>query len=76
MSLISREQACKNAEEEIPDFDFERVHKENRAQWNELLGRIQVDATGVPMDIAGFTVDTVQLFYSSVSSSLLVGMFR
>jgi Glycosyl hydrolase family 92 len=46
VSFISPEQACNNAEEEIPDFDFERVHQENRAQWNELLGRIQVDTGG------------------------------
>ncbi|KAI5894878.1 uncharacterized protein SCHCODRAFT_02495315 [Schizophyllum commune H4-8] len=59
VSLISSEQACQNAEEEIPDFDFERVYEEGRAEWNELLGRIQVDTTGVPEE-------TVQLFYSSL----------
>ena len=60
VSLISSSQACTNAEEEIPDFDFDSVHAANRAQWNELLGRVQVDTTGVPLE-------TVQLFYSSVS---------
>ncbi|KAF9448478.1 glycoside hydrolase family 92 protein [Macrolepiota fuliginosa MF-IS2] len=59
VSLISSEQACANAEEEIPDFDFERVHTEARAQWNDLLGRAQIDTTGVPKE-------TVQLFYSSL----------
>jgi len=62
VSLISTEQACQNAEEEIPDFDFERVHQDNRATWNDLLGRVQVDMTGVPLE-------TAQLFYSSVSLS-------
>ncbi|KAF9461880.1 glycoside hydrolase family 92 protein [Collybia nuda] len=59
VSLISSAQACANAEEEIPDFDFERVRTENRRQWNELLGRVQVDVTGVEKE-------TVQLFYSSL----------
>lgn len=63
VSLISSEQACANAEEEIPDFDFERVHRESRAQWNDVLGRVQVDMTGV-------SKETVQLFYSSVRAKL------
>ncbi|KAF9259619.1 glycoside hydrolase family 92 protein [Marasmius fiardii PR-910] len=64
VSFISSEQACRNAEEDIPDFDFDRVHRDNRAQWNDLLGRIQVDTTGVSEDI-------VQLFYSSVYRSYI-----
>ncbi|KAF5364126.1 hypothetical protein D9756_000963 [Leucocoprinus leucothites] len=59
VSLISSDQACANAEEEIPDFDFDKVHSDARAQWNDLLGRVQVDTTGVSMD-------TVKLFYSSL----------
>ncbi|KAG7094587.1 hypothetical protein E1B28_005412 [Marasmius oreades] len=62
VSFISSEQACTNAEEDIPDFNFDRVHQANRAEWNELLGRIQVDTTGV-------SEDTVKLFYSSVYRS-------
>lgn len=58
VSFISSEQACANAEEEIPDFDFERVRSASRAQWNELLGRVQVDTTNVDPEI-------VDLFYSS-----------
>lgn len=64
VSFISSAQACANAEEEVPDFDFEGVHAANRAQWNDLLGRIQVDSVGVDSD-------TVTLFYSSVGHSLL-----
>lgn len=59
VSLISRTQACSNANSEIPDFNFEGVRSANKAQWNELLSRVQVDTTGVP-------TQTVQLFYSSV----------
>ena len=68
VSFISRAQACSNANSEIPDFNFESVHSANRAQWNELLGRIQVDTTGVP-------IETVQLFYSSVGVCLSSKMF-
>ncbi|KAF6741810.1 glycosyl hydrolase family 92-domain-containing protein [Ephemerocybe angulata] len=56
VSLISAEQACKTAEEEIPDFDFERVRNEAEGKWDELLGRVQVDVTG----------RDVELFYSSL----------
>ncbi|KAF5372699.1 hypothetical protein D9615_009852 [Tricholomella constricta] len=59
VSFISSRQACANAEEEIPDFGFERVQREARAQWNDVLGRIQVDTRGV-------SKETVQLFYSSL----------
>lgn len=58
VSFISSEQACANAEEEIPNFDFERVRSASGAQWNELLGRVQVDTTNVDPEI-------VDLFYSS-----------
>jgi len=59
VSFISSEQACENAEEEIPDFDFDSVSAANRAAWNELLGRIQVDTTNV-------TTEMIQLFYSAL----------
>lgn len=65
VSFISSAQACANAEEEIPEFDFDKVHDDARAQWNDLLGRVQVDTTGV-------SKETVQLFYSSVRSETLV----
>ncbi|KAK2466575.1 hypothetical protein APHAL10511_001437 [Amanita phalloides] len=59
MSFMTSEQACANAEAEIPDFGFDRVHKASRAQWNDVLGRVQVGTTGVSRE-------TVQLFYSSL----------
>jgi putative alpha-1,2-mannosidase len=59
VSFISSTQACENAKAEIPAFDFEGTHRASRLQWNELLGRIQVNMDGVPLD-------TVKLFYSSV----------
>ncbi|OSC99282.1 glycoside hydrolase family 92 protein [Trametes coccinea BRFM310] len=59
VSFISPEQACANAEEEIPDFDFDVVRSTSRAQWSELLGRVQVDPSDVDPEI-------VDLFYSSM----------
>lgn len=59
ISFVSTEQACANAEEEIPTFDFDGVQAAARAEWNELLSRIQVDPTGVDND-------TVSLLYSSL----------
>ncbi|KAG9227041.1 hypothetical protein CCMSSC00406_0010003 [Pleurotus cornucopiae] len=62
VSLISADQACANAEEEVPDFDFEGVHRAARQAWNDLLGRVQVDPTGVD-------TETVSLLYSSLYRS-------
>jgi len=60
VSLISAEQACENAEEEIADFNFEGVHRRAKDEWNELLGRFHVQVEDK---------DTAVLFYSSVNSS-------
>lgn len=59
MSFISTEQACSNAEEEIPAFNFEDVSQSSISQFETLLNRIRVDPTHV-------TNDTLVLFYSSV----------
>jgi putative alpha-1,2-mannosidase len=60
VSLISAEQACENAEREIPDFDIINVANAARAQWNEVLGTVEVE-------IAQGQDDLRVLFYSSVS---------
>jgi putative alpha-1,2-mannosidase len=59
MSFISPDQACSNAAEEIPTFDFDSVSRYSISQFESLLNRIRVDTTDVPED-------TVSLFYSSV----------
>jgi putative alpha-1,2-mannosidase len=61
MSFVSSQQACANAEEEIPDYDMERVESSSVAQFEDILNRIRVDTTSVDND-------TVLLFYSSVCS--------
>ncbi|KAK0744825.1 glycosyl hydrolase family 92-domain-containing protein [Apiosordaria backusii] len=46
-SFISVEQACKHAETEIPDFDFERVSEAATEIWREKLSPIKVSPVGV-----------------------------
>ncbi|THU97168.1 glycoside hydrolase family 92 protein [Dendrothele bispora CBS 962.96] len=59
LSLISTEQACGNAEEEIPDWDFDRVVRDSQEQWFDILSRVQVDTEGVDDNIT-------TLLYSSL----------
>jgi putative alpha-1,2-mannosidase len=63
VSFISPSQACSNAEEEIPTYDFEAVSQSSISQFETILNRIRVDPTNV-------SNDTLTLFYSSVSASL------
>ncbi|RMY66537.1 hypothetical protein D0863_08369 [Hortaea werneckii] len=42
VSFISVDQACKNAESEIPDFDFEGVHTAAQDAWTKTLGAVEV----------------------------------
>jgi hypothetical protein len=65
VSFISTSQACKNAESEIPDFDFEKVWADSRDAWAALLERVVVDDEGVEPE-------TVDLLYSSVGSPVLL----
>ncbi|KAH7915153.1 glycoside hydrolase family 92 protein [Hygrophoropsis aurantiaca] len=65
VSFISSEQACYNAESEIPDFDFDGTWEKSRTAWNELLGRVQIDTRGVDDD-------TVKLLYSSLYRTHIV----
>ncbi|KAJ7097269.1 alpha-1,2-mannosidase, putative subfamily, partial [Mycena belliarum] len=60
ISWTSTAKACAYAEEEIPDIAaFDAVKAAARAKWNEVLGTVEVDATGV-------SADTQQLFWSSL----------
>lgn len=47
VSFISVAQACRSAESEIPDYDFEGVRDSAEEAWREKLDVIKVDATGV-----------------------------
>ena len=51
LSFMSTDQACQNAEREIPDFGFESTHEAARHKWAEKLSVVQVDATGVSEEL-------------------------
>ncbi|KAF8197706.1 glycosyl hydrolase family 92-domain-containing protein [Mycena galopus ATCC 62051] len=60
ISWTSTVKACAYAEQEIPDLSaFDTVQAAARAKWNEVLGTIEVDATGV-------SNATQELFWSSL----------
>lgn len=78
VSFISSDQACSNAESEIPDFDFEATQAAARSAWNEVLGNVNVELfNGTVAGSGNGTVDAVDagsdqedmkvLLYSSVS---------
>ncbi|KAJ4399999.1 hypothetical protein N0V85_005873 [Neurospora sp. IMI 360204] len=58
-SFISVEQACRHAESEIPDFDFDRISKAATEQWKAKMGGIRVSTKGVDKSL-------VTNFYSGI----------
>lgn len=61
-SFISLEQARENLRREIPGWDFDRVAKRTKQQWNDLLKRIEIE---------GGTPDEQTVFYTAMYHSLL-----
>ncbi|KAF2096351.1 alpha-1,2-mannosidase [Rhizodiscina lignyota] len=51
VSFISTDQACSNAEKEIPDFDFDGTLAAAEKVWKEKLDVISINAGGVSDDI-------------------------
>lgn len=47
LSFFSTDQACRNAEKEIPNFDFAGVRKDAEEAWRTKLGVVSVDSKGV-----------------------------
>ena len=66
VSFISSDQACANAESEIPDFDFDAVSAASRAEWNKLLGTVKVELAS-SHELQAEQEDMRVLLYSSVS---------
>jgi len=60
-SFISFEQAELNLERELADDDFETTRQHAKDQWNEKLGRIQIE---------GGSIDQQRTFYSSLYRTL------
>jgi len=62
ISYTSIEGARRNLKEEIPDWDFDRIRKNARAEWSKELSRIKIE---------GATDDQREIFYTAVYHSLL-----
>ena len=48
ISAVSAANALENLDAEIPDWDFEAVHRQTREKWEQELARIEIDA---PADV-------------------------
>jgi putative alpha-1,2-mannosidase len=64
LSFMSVDQACRNAELEIPDFDFGGTVKAAEKVWSEKLSVIELDTTGVSDELQ-------TVFWSGLYRSLL-----
>jgi predicted alpha-1,2-mannosidase len=60
ISFLSVEQAKKNLQEEIPDWNFESIKRRARDRWNEALGQVQVE---------GGTPEQKRVFYTALYRS-------
>ncbi|KAK8055047.1 hypothetical protein PG993_000274 [Apiospora rasikravindrae] len=65
VSLISTEQACANAEAEIPDFNFDAVTKVAKEAWKAKLSPITVSTGG------GVAKDLITNFYSGIYRTMV-----
>ena len=43
LSYVSIEQARRNLDAELPHWDFDRVRRESREEWNHWLGKIEIE---------------------------------
>lgn len=64
VSFISSEQACANAEREIPGFDFDKHHHDAENAWREKLRPITVDTKDVDAGL-------VKNFYSGIYRTMV-----
>lgn len=64
LSFISVDQACGNAQSEIPSFDFQGTLDTAEDAWRKKLGVVQADNTGVDTNI-------LTTFYSGLYRSML-----
>ena len=64
VSFVSVDQACSNAETEIPNFDFNGTLSAAEAVWKQKLDVIQIDAGGVDEEL-------LETFWSGVYRGML-----
>ncbi|KAF0497704.1 glycoside hydrolase family 92 protein [Gigaspora margarita] len=63
ISFISADQACKSAETEVPDFDFNATQQSVVDAWERELSRIRID---------GESTDLQKIFYSSLYRTMIM----
>lgn len=64
LSFFSTDQACKNAEDEIGDFDFAAARENAVEAWRSKLGVVSVDNTGIGKSLQ-------RIFWSGIYRSLI-----
>ncbi|KAI4152335.1 MAG: hypothetical protein LQ340_002968 [Diploschistes diacapsis] len=64
MSFISSDQACSNAQSEIPAFDFHQTLSAAENVWHEKLGVVSADQAGVKSSF-------LEIFYSGVYRAMI-----
>lgn len=64
LSFMSIEQACQNAESEIPTFDFDGTRAVATERWTEKMAPIRVSTTGV-------NASMLTNFYSSIYRTMV-----
>ncbi|PTU22575.1 hypothetical protein P175DRAFT_0453228 [Aspergillus ochraceoroseus IBT 24754] len=64
VSFISTDQACRNAENEIPTFDFDAVRSAAVEQWRKKLAPIRVSKTGINSSV-------LTNFYSGIYRTMI-----
>ncbi|KUJ23319.1 uncharacterized protein LY89DRAFT_635573 [Mollisia scopiformis] len=64
VSLISSDQACSNAESEIPSFNFEATHTAAETEWRNKISPIVVNRSGVNDSM-------LQNFYSGIYRTMV-----
>lgn len=67
ISFVSIEQARRNAESEITDFDFERVRKAAISSWERMLAKVELQ---------GATSEQAQIFYTALYHTMLMPVDR
>ncbi|KAG6018014.1 hypothetical protein E4U54_007810 [Claviceps lovelessii] len=75
MSFISTEKACRNAEKEIADFDFERVRDAAEKNWQAKMEVVQINNDILEWAISSVTLSTGLYKYDNLLQPLECGPY-
>ncbi len=74
VSAVSAENALKNLDADIPDWDFERVREATRAKWDHELGRVRIE--GTPKEKETFYTSMYHIFLAPNLYEDVTGEYR